>query len=78
MGVGWILGMFFGPVLFIPPTAFPLVLVMSTGGALLVIGWATIIRLSAAQSRANPSPHVDESPVVPVKRHPLDRDDDDQ
>ncbi len=78
--VGALLGALFGPALFISPDEFPLVLGTSIGGAVLIVGIATAIRLTTDYSRTREIEEVDngvvQAEVVKPKRHPLDPDPD--
>lgn len=76
--VGALLGTLFGPALFIPPKELSLVLGTSIGGAILILGIATAIRLTTDYGRTR---EIDENGVVQAeeakpKRHPLDPDPD--
>ena len=70
--VGWFLGMCFGPLLFIPPKAFPLVLLTSVIGSAVLIACATVIRLNSAVTRA--ADGEQRPALTPPKPHPLDPD----
>jgi hypothetical protein len=79
--VGWLLGLFAGPLLLVPPAAFPLLLLTAFLGAAILIGTAVAVRLlsSPTPPRAVPPPRHDIPPAVksaPRKPHPLDPDPD--
>lgn len=77
--VGALLGGLFGPALFISPSEFSLVLGTSIGGAFLILGVATTIRLTTNYARTREiedDNDVVQAEVVKPKRHPLDPDPD--
>ena len=76
--VGGLLGIFFGPIMFISASAFPYVLLTSVAGAVLVIGTATAIRLMTGRSVGASAPDVVEAARAQPKRHPLDPDPEDE
>jgi len=79
MLVGALLGILFGPALFIPPEDFWLVLGTLIGGAVLILGIAAAIRLTTGYSctrEAVQDEDVVRAEVVKPKRHPLDPDPD--
>lgn len=70
--VGGLLGLSFGPILFISASAFPYVLLTSLIGAILVIGTATVIRLSTGRAADAANTGTAEPSGAVPKRHPLD------
>ena len=73
--VGSALGLLAGPLAWVPQESFPQVLVSALGGAALVVGVATAIRLSSRGVRAPAAPTAPAAfAEKPKKRHPLDPD----
>lgn len=75
--VGGLLGLGFGPILYISASSFPHVLLTSLVGALLLVGTATVIRLMTGRPVDAVQTGADQSTVAVSKRHPLDPDPDD-
>ena len=76
--VGGLLGLFFGPILYISVSAFPHVLLTSLVGAILVVGTATVIRLMTGRAVGAAHTGAAERTVAVPKRHPLDPDPEDE
>ena len=75
--VGGLVGLVSGPVLFIAPSAFPHLLLTALGGAVLLVGTATAIRLLNSHA-ADPTELQTNRPATAAKRHPLDPDPEDE
>jgi hypothetical protein len=67
--LGGVLGMLSGPIVAVPWSGFPQVLLSSLCGALLVVGVAAAIRWNSGRT---PPPAACDA--APAKRHPLDPD----
>jgi hypothetical protein len=75
--VGWLVGLFSAPVLFISAAAFPGLLLTAMVGSVLVIATAAVVRL---QTGHVPQPQSSDPAIPPVAsqaRHPLDPDPED-
>ena len=72
--VGGLLGGLCGPILFIPVSEFPLLLLTSLGGALVILGTATVIRLSTGHTADTASSDRAQPARTRPQRHPLDPD----
>jgi hypothetical protein len=80
-GVGWglivgtLIGAICGPIMFIPPAQFSFVFSTALGGSLVILGVATVIRLTSTGEAADGRSSDDEivvAEVIQPKRHPLD------
>ena len=72
--LGGVLGLFLGPMMFLPPTSLPLVLLNSLGGAVVIICVGAVARLTFVPAAPAPgSPFQEtENGAAPARRHPLD------
>lgn len=82
-GVAWgvlaggLLGLAFGPAIFIPPRDFPIVMLTAVGGAVIILVVAAVIRCNSAAGKTTKPRLIVEADVVEPKRHPLDPDPED-